>query len=404
MFVNGKLRDRKPEGGQLFSIVLAGDLCPWRSGEEMASAGRAAEVLAPVRDFISRGDLAVVQWETPLATVERPIPKSGPNLNCLPVSAEIAVAGGFDVALLANNHIGDQGAEGVLETITVLRRAGLATVGAGPDRCSARAPLLLDCCSRRIAIFNFAENEFGIAGPHTPGAAPQSPLEDLAAVRKTAKEVDFTIVALHGGHEYNPFPSPRLVELCRAFAEAGAGIVFNCHTHCPEGVEFYNGTAIIYSPGNFFFPKLYGRYPSWRTGYLTRCCCDRNGAFELELCPYRFDNRQVTPLDAKERELFFTQLTELCLPIGSPERLRAFFEAWCTQAGPVNLPEDWETRRGDPGIEAALFGLRNQFSCESHHDLIRCRLRQITEGRGVKEAELLPLIRKYQDPPWMHHN
>ena len=77
---------------------------------------------------------------------------------------------------------------------------------------------------------------------------------------------------------------------------------------------------------------------------------------------------------------------------------------WDPAAEDWNLPEDWETRRGDPGIEAALFGLRNQFSCESHHDLIRCRLRQITEGRGVKEAELLPLIRKYQDPPWMHHN
>ena len=65
---------------ELFSIVLAGDICPGGIGGIGPSKDYAG-VLAGVRDFILGGDLRLVQWETPTADVLAPIVKSGPNLN-----------------------------------------------------------------------------------------------------------------------------------------------------------------------------------------------------------------------------------------------------------------------------------------------------------------------------------
>ena len=254
----------------VFSMVLGGDVCPGGNGGKVATRDYAG-VMAPVRDFIRSADLRLVQWETPTASMPAPIIKSGPNINSEEGSIEILTAAGFDIAMLANNHIGDHGPDAVLETIENLHKRGLKTVGAGKDLTSARAPLIETVKGKTVAIFNFAENEFGGARANHPGSAPQDPLRDVAEVRAAAKKYDFVIVTLHGGHEHDPFPSPRLVQYCREFADAGAKLVFNCHTHCPEGYENWNGTPIIYCPGNFYFPKD-GRYEGlWRYGYMVRC-------------------------------------------------------------------------------------------------------------------------------------
>lgn len=400
MFENCILKYREPEGGHLFRVVLAGDVCPGDAD------GHPAEVLREVGGFIRSGDLRIVQWETPTASAENPIPKSGPNLNSPADAVEIVRAAGFGVALLANNHIGDHGGAGVAETVGELRARGLETVGAGRNLEEASRPLLLQANGRSVALLNFAENEFGMAQAARPGAAPLSPLRNLRQTREAAQNAEFVIVALHGGHEYNPFPSPRLQELCRAFADAGAHLVFNCHTHCPEGVEYYNGAQIVYSPGNFYFPK-YDR-PLWNTGYLVKCGFDRRGVYELELCPYRFDREKATPLGEAERPLFERYLERLCAPLGDPERLRKLFEAWSVRYGHnylagvlKGIPADWDAHLEDPETVGRLLGLRNLFSCESHHDMLRCYLRLIEEGRVAEAAEALPEIEAFAVPEWM---
>ena len=79
---------------EVFSVVLAGDICPGGNGGKVCNPDYAS-VLAPVRDFITSGDLKLVQWETPTASKLDPIIKSGPTLNSEEPSIEILTAGGF---------------------------------------------------------------------------------------------------------------------------------------------------------------------------------------------------------------------------------------------------------------------------------------------------------------------
>ena len=403
---NGLLKFREPEGGTRFRMVIAGDVCPCREGEKIVAEGRSAGLFAKVAPFLNEADLRVVQWETPLCEPENPILKSGPNLYALPSSAELAAAGGFEVALLANNHTGDYGPGMLLQTIDVLNRRGIRTVGAGANLEEAEKPLTLTAGGEKIAIFNFCEHEFGTAQENMPGSAPQLPLRNLRAVAEAARSADRVVAALHGGHEYNPFPSPRIQELCRAFADAGASFVFNCHAHCPEGVEYRNGTPIVYCPGNFYFPFM-DEGGLWRFGYLPKALFDRRGVYALEILPYAFDAEQIVPLEGETRISFFRYLETLSEPLDDPARMKRLFEAWSSRHGfgylarsLAHIPPGWDEHPSDRAVAKAMLGLRNLFSCEAHNDIVRCFLCLQEENRIDEAAKLFPYMEKLQNPEW----
>jgi len=72
------------------------------------------------------------------------------------------------IANLANNHITDYGEQGVADTLTFCNEQGLATVGAGMNLHEAAKTLFIDTPEGKIAVVNFAENEWVAATPTSP--------------------------------------------------------------------------------------------------------------------------------------------------------------------------------------------------------------------------------------------
>jgi hypothetical protein len=407
-----RITDREPKEGKSFSLVIGGDVCPRQRGEERILAGETGAIFQKIQPFLDAADLRVVQWETPLTTHPNPLPKCG-ILHCHPKTAALAASAGFDLALLANNHTGDHGPDVVFETIRHLNAAGVRTVGAG-KLAEARAPACFELPgpegrTRRLAFLNFAENEFGMAREDRAGASPLSPLANIAAVRAAKRHADFVIVALHGGHERNPFPSPRMRELFQALAEAGAAVVFNCHPHCPQGVEFHQGTPIVYSPGNLYFPSLNGGPNKvWWTGYLPKFHFDPEGCHTVELLPYTFTPEEVQPLSEADFSGFVTYFQRLCLPLTDKERMQALFESWSSVSaqhylshGLAGIPSDWLLRLDDPQVIRGLLALRNQFTCESHAEMTRCYFQLLEQGRLAGAHAGYPELLAFQNPSWV---
>ena len=409
---------RSPVSPVRLRVAFGGDFCPGPHGSALAKAGRADEVFAPLAPFLADADLKLVQFETPLVTRTSPIPKSGPNLDSEPESAEI-LRGRFDVALLANNHVGDHGPDAALQTVAELRRRGIETVGAGATLAEAARPLETVRRGVRIAVFNFAEFEFGVAEEDSPGVAPQRPLKDLAAVAKAAERGLLPVVVLHGGHEHFPFPSPRLRDLCRAFAESGAAFVANCHPHCPQGVEWHRGVPIVYCPGNLWFPAGSGigsarQPPLWNFGYVAKVLFDHAGAFAVELLPVQSGQDGVRPLEGAARDAFEAYVARVSEPIGDTARLRSLFDAWSADLGRFYLKmsasrlpapffadrhaDSWESPLGDakPFLE-----MRNVFTCESHCDMVRRFLRLAETGRIPDAMHRCPEIAALRNPAFV---
>ena len=408
-FTNGRETFRAP-AGKTFSLVMTGDCCPWESGLAAIRAGRAAELTAAVKPFIASADIKLMQWEPPLTGADTPIDKSGPNLKCPPDSIALMTALGIDVALLANNHTGDYGGSVVMETISHLQAAGLKTVGAGETPEAAGRPLILQARGIRLALFNFAEHEFGTVAPGVPGCAPLDPPDNMLAIRKAAESGDLVVVVVHGGHEYNPLPSPRMTNTYRAFVEAGAAAVINCHTHCPEGIELWKGAPIVYSPGNFFFPwkNISSSHLNalWWIGYLPKLHFDERGVYAMEVLPFRFDNERIHALPPADESGFYGYLAELNSLIADADAVSRYFDAWTAQHGGFYLawirdrlaawPIDLASR---PAVRD-LLPVRNMFTCESHHDMIARYLRLVEEGRVTRALDGWPAVQRLQSPDW----
>ncbi len=409
-FKNGISKLREKKGDASCSAVFAGDCCPWESGEKIVQSGRTEELAGAVKPFISGADLRIVQFEVPLTNGDAPIDKSGPNLKCSPDVLELLSFLDFQVALLANNHTGDHGGKITMETIERLEAAGIQTVGAGANIVEAAKPLYLESHGVSINVLNFAEHEFGTATATTPGCAPLDPLDNITAIQKAGETADLVIVAIHGGHERNPLPSPRMIQTYRAFADAGAAAVFNCHTHCPEPIEIWNGIPIIYSPGNFYFPwdDLSSDHLSslWWRGYLPKLHLDKTGVHAVEIMPYGFDNERIFTLTNDAEAGFFEYMETLSLLLADEEKVITYFEAWVAHHGETYLGwlrdrlASWPIELSDRAAVREMLPVRNLYTCESHNDLVKKYLRLLEEGRIPKAMEGWPDVEKLRTPEW----
>lgn len=403
-----RMQWRDPVDGKM-SVVMAGDFCPREENSSFVAA-HAEEITSGVKSVFAEADLRILQWESVITEADTPILKQGPNLRCGPECLAFSRALGIDVHLLANNHTGDYGPDAILETRRTTENAGIRTVGAGSSIDDARKPLFLDSPAGRIGIVNVAENEFGIATGDQAGAAPYDLCDCAELLKKIRPEVNLLILALHGGHEFYPFPSPRMVKSFRLLADAGADVVFNCHTHCMCGTELHGGTPIIYSPGNFYFPgSAYGHQGAWYFGYLSRFFCDRKGCYAYEIIPYCFTRNGIRLLTSAEETDMRRHYEFLCRTIQDRTLLQRLFEAWCCgSAGQGYLaiinnihddpfPPDWN----NPECIRRWIHVKNDFCCESHNDLLRQYSWLIANGKTDIAPEYKAMLEQYCHPEWM---
>ena len=212
--VTGSIRvSEESTGCNMVDVLFGGELCPRGRTEMLAISGRSTEVFSEIRSEVARSDLFIVNLEAPLTNTGSPVAKSGPNLRCDPRCVELLRAGGVDVAVCANNHIGDFGPAAVMETFQQSARNDIATVGAGASLAEARRPLIVEKNGQCIAFLAFAENELCTATEDSAGSSPLNTLRNIRDISAAAQEADTTVVLIHGGNEHCPVPSPRMVQL-----------------------------------------------------------------------------------------------------------------------------------------------------------------------------------------------
>ena len=392
-----------PSDSELFNVMISGDCCPGGVGEELILAGKSADIMRDITPLTAAADVAILQFETPLTEKHAPIVKSGPPLKVHPRCLELITAGGYDTVTLANNHTGDHGDEALLETLERIDSAGILRVGAGADLESAAEPLIIEKNDFKLCVINAAEHEFGTAGPGKPGAAPLDPFFIIDSIRKNKAKCDAIIVIIHGGNEYNPVPSPRMVSTYRAFADAGASAVVNIHTHCPQGIEVHNGVPIVYSLGNFYFPWT-ERPAAWYLGYSVTIGLSRQGAARLQVHPHTTapDDKQVKLLSPEGISKFSDYLEKISEPLSNPPLLQKYFEAWAGTRGVWNCDqserlENWQEKAKTPEGIAELMPVRNLLTCESHHELLSTFWRLIEEQRLEKAQAFISELDKLAD-------
>jgi poly-gamma-glutamate capsule biosynthesis protein CapA/YwtB (metallophosphatase superfamily) len=209
-----------------------------------------------VRDLLSSADLTVANFENPAPDAFR-YHTQGTVFSADPKLIAGLKKAGFDIVSIANNHIRDAGAQGILDTIKNLKKYGIKATGAGANLAAARKPAVVDINGVQVAILGYDTiAKYYAAGASSAGSAQLSKAVVRADIKKArAAGADVVIVYPHWGTEYTPKPFTGQQNLARAIIDAGADMVIGNHAHWVGAMEVYKGRPIWYALGNFVFDQ-----------------------------------------------------------------------------------------------------------------------------------------------------
>lgn len=369
-------------------ILITGDLCPINRIEELTVKKDFKSVLNDFINVFQGNDLNITDLECPLTTSKSARPKTGPHQKAHPDCIKILDYAGINLAVMANNHIMDYDAAGVKDTMELCSENGIGTVGIGKTPEDAAKPYSVKIKNKRIAVLNFADNEFLSTPDGSFNCNPLSSVHCFYEILSARQNHQYLIAIVHAGNEFYELPSPRTKKLYRYIIDAGADVVISHHTHAFSGYEIYKSKPIFYGLGNFIYDWPGKINSSWNKGYVVRL--QISGKTDFEIIPLKQCNEKpgVFHLNAEETDAFTKEIDRLNLIIADDKKLEAEFQKYCNSVFPMYdaFIEPYFGRYITALRKRGLFPklmserkrllLLNITRCESHRDVLLRLLKQ----------------------------
>lgn len=366
------------------NILIGADIVPTRSNIELFKQGNSESLVGEeLACILKRASYRVFNLEVPLTDKEEPIAKFGPNLIAPVTCIEGYKALGTDLVTIANNHILDQGVQGLISTIETLEQASISYVGAGDCIYTAQKPLIVEIDGKSIGFYACAEHEFSIANDNSAGANPFDPLESLDQVLELKTKCEFVIVLYHGGKEYYRYPSPGLQKTCRKIVEKGADLVICQHSHCIGCKEEYMDGTIVYGQGDFLFDGMNNEY---RENGLLINILDLK---DVRFIPIEKNGNTVHLADKEKSEKIMDLFNERSERIKQPGFIKESYDEYAKESidnyllllsGKKTsiafrvfnriLGSRMRKKVTQKYIKKTRYGLKNYIECEAHRELI----------------------------------
>jgi hypothetical protein len=259
---------------------------------------------AGVRDILKKSDIAFGNFEDTLTDFEKSSKDTSSGTKYAfrspPHYAELMYQEGFRVLNVANNHANDFGESGFKDTVSNMRRAGIAVAGLKDQTAT------LSVRGLNIAVLGFAYlNRFNMV---------QDIEEDAERVRQAKAQGAYVIVTFHGGAEgssaiWNDNAEEEFlgenrgntVAFSRAMIDAGADLVVGHGPHVLRAAECYQGKPIVYSLGNFVGVGGLSMKNYAAVSALLEVAVNPDGTLlNLNLVPIRFNEQKLPQIDPQE--------------------------------------------------------------------------------------------------------
>lgn len=267
-----------------------------------------------VKQTLRKADICCGNLECPLTDGGIPSSKDPKYIFKAPVDmAKYLKDAGFTLLNLANNHTMDHGAKGLLDTIDILDKYGIACVGGGTTLNDATLPLFISVRGTKIGFLSYSAfpPEGYFYADEKPNISKLNISTLGASVCNAKEQCDFLVVCFHWGREFDFFPNEDQKIAAHIAVDNGADIVIGHHPHVYQGIEEYNGKYIFYSLGNFVFDKQIP--PGTDESYILNIYLRKGELEKIDLIPVKINYCQPKVIEKKgtgERE----QGTVLLLP------------------------------------------------------------------------------------------
>ncbi|MFH1564882.1 MAG: CapA family protein [bacterium] len=154
----------------------------------------------------------------------------------------------FNFFNTANNHLSDQGRQGVEEMIKNLDDMNFyhsGCVDGGIDDCSST---VVEISGKKIGMAGFS------------AVYTKLNTEKLKTkIKNLADSTDLVVVNIHWGIEYANKFNKTQQDLAHTLIDSGADIIIGHHPHVTQGIEIYKNKPIFYSLGNFIFDQYFSK-------------------------------------------------------------------------------------------------------------------------------------------------
>jgi poly-gamma-glutamate synthesis protein (capsule biosynthesis protein) len=208
-----------------------------------------------LRELLSGADLVIGNCEAPvtLTSGRRRFIFQMPESFVRAVLEELGVDPQRCVLSVANNHIGDQGEEGLNTTLKYLKGIGVTPIG---NYRAEECPLERIVCGRLalgIVAWTFGVRQDVFRA--SPGVwRVQHVTEQAWLDMKKAEEIDCLIGTPHWEREFQHFPRPETQALAWRLIESGFDVLVGHHPHVVQPVEWVDGGLCLYSVGGLTMP------------------------------------------------------------------------------------------------------------------------------------------------------
>ncbi|MBQ8518111.1 MAG: CapA family protein [Agathobacter sp.] len=218
---------------------------------------------------------------------------------------------GADLANLANNHVYDFKASGLLDTIATLKGYGIETMGAGANLAEAKTIQYYVANGKKIAFVSATEIEkyyrFTKEATETEAGVLKTlePTIFNQVIAEAKDNSDYVIASVHWGTEGSYKYNTSQYNLAKSFVEAGADAVIGGHPHRVQGIEYIDGVPVCFSLGNFWF--------STGTLYTTiaQVQIDDEGELALRMLPCMQQDLITYMLSGEEADRFYKFMADI---------------------------------------------------------------------------------------------
>ena len=213
-------------------------------------------------DIMNRADYTCVNNEFTYSTRGTALEGKAWTFRAHPDRVNYLKEMGVDLALLANNHVYDYGKDAMLDTMDTLTNAGIKYFGAGANLEEAMKPVYVELGGKNVAFVAASRAEKYKMTPQATEEEPgilrcYDPALFIQVIKEARDNADFVVACVHWGTERSTVLEDAQLETARQYIDAGADMIIGSHSHCLQGMEYYNGKPIVYSLGNYWFDEYY---------------------------------------------------------------------------------------------------------------------------------------------------
>lgn len=252
-----------PTGEYDFTLCFAGDINldeNWCTTQYLNQCENGiADCISPeLIEYMQTADIMCLNNEFTYSTGGSPLKGKAYTFRAKPERVNVLKELGVDLVKLANNHVYDYGKQALQDTFATLEDAGIQYMGAGRNLEEAMTPVYIELDGKTVAFVAASRAE---KNKMTPQATEDSPgilrCYDTELFRQVIAEADanadFVVAYVHWGTEYSYKLEEVQLTTGKEYLDAGADVIIGAHSHCLQGMEYYDGKPIIYSLGNYWF-------------------------------------------------------------------------------------------------------------------------------------------------------